>query len=307
MLLSPGITSLSNEPRRSSQPLGPRFILRNNPDAPNETVTKRGTDEIREHLKHLGPSNLASRPRQTRYQNVKIKAPGVSPTRSGITVSDSGRRFSTEPQRRSSELLSIDTAIGASAIGFDPKDGMRTVRQGYGTIDQPPDSPVVDSASKGTQADLGIDTAQLIMPTEHERRSDTPASTPSRTPNRSKPSSIHSYETHPVDHQKGPSRISAPIHGPARSGSITEQVIDVNGVRKVVLHAPSSSSSSDTERMTTRSPPSPLSQDGLSHEQAVESEPTDDASARLIKKKRRRRKNQKHSGHDNERKPLLPK
>lgn len=315
-VLSPGAAAiLGNLPRRPSaglnQPLGPRFILRNNPDAPNQTVTKRGTDEIREHLRHLGPSNLASRPRQTRYQNVKIKAPGVSPTRSGVTDSDSGRRFSTEQQRRSSELISIHTGTDApttTPAGSDSRDGIRAVRQGYGTIDRVLEPRVVDSSSKAAQSDIRIDATKLLIPTEHEQRLYSPASTPSRTPNRSKPSSVHSYETRPIGHQKGPSRISGPVHGPARSGSITEQVIDVNGIRKVVLQTTSSSSaSSDTERMAGRSPKSLLSPHGLSHEEAVESEHTDEASTSVTKKRRRRRKNRKHDGHDNERKPLLPK
>ena len=36
-------------------------------------------------------------------------------------------------------------------------------------------------------------------------------------------------------------------HGPARSGSITENIIDVNGIRKVVLQTNSSSSNDEDE------------------------------------------------------------
>lgn len=81
--------------RRSSvEAPPPRFQMRtqNTKDSDPRVgwITQRGaTDEIREHLKHLGPSNLASRPRHTRYQNVKIKRGSVSPMRSEQTDVDS--------------------------------------------------------------------------------------------------------------------------------------------------------------------------------------------------------------------------
>jgi len=130
--------------RNSVEPPPPRFQLRRQPADSNSNsndqwFTQRGaTDEIREHLKHLGPSNLASRPRQTRYNTVKIKRAGNSPSRS--------------PQTQSH---------------LDAKDGAHALQAGYGTL-----------------------------------RS-------------------------------------------ARSGSITEQTVDVNGVRKVVLHTNSTSSSEE--------------------------------------------------------------
>lgn len=303
--VSPPVVGASSDApsRRTSsitQPPAPRFLLRNkngelDPAAPNETVTKRGTDEVREHLRHLGPSNLASRPRQTRYQSVKIKAPGCSPTRAGPTDSDSGSRLSGEQIPRSTETIGHQGGITAGLLhsaGKDAKDGVRALKFGYGTIGAHEGG---NQASKGTQATFNTDLTKLVVPeVENENQAETlqMQSSPLRTPNRSKPSSVHSYETRAIDHQRAPSRIS----GPARSGSITEQVIDVNGIRKVILQT-TSSSSSDTERPTRGSPV-----DGV-----IEANPSDRAdgpSTQGSKKKRRRRK-RKPDGKDGERQPLL--
>jgi metal transporter CNNM len=286
-----------------THPPAPTFLLRNkngevNPATPNEMFTKMGADEIRQHLKHLGPSNLASRPRQTRYQSVKIKAPGVSPTRSGFTDSDSGRRMSADHPQRQLEVIGYQGGIGAGLLqsaGKDAKDGVHVLKTGYGTI--------------GDHTTVHTNVTKLVVPevdNEHQARTSHPTSPFYTTPNRSKPSSVHSYETRPIDHQKGPSRIS----GPARSGSITEQIIDVNGIRKVVLHATSSSGSSDTEIPTGISPAGSLRHaqgDAANDDDATQPNPSeneDGPNSRGGKKKRRRRR-KKPDGKDGEQQPLL--
>lgn len=280
-------------------PLGPKFTLRNNSGAPEQLVVKRGTDEIREHLKHLGPSNLASRPRLTRYQNVKIKAPGTSPTRSGMTDSESGRPTSRQ-RRRPSEVASNGSGIGSKLLrspSFQAKDGVHAVQQGYGTIDGG-----VTSAISPLDADQKQQIEDIIPESRFERESGILAPSPHRTPRGSKPNSLYS-----IEHR----RTNSFRPGPARSGSITEQVIDVNGVRKVVLQTTSSSSSGD-EDPTSNDKTSPTSQylsrletTRIIYEQAIESE-HDGESASTSKKKRRRRKKKKQ-GNDPENAPLLPK
>ncbi|EED23113.1 DUF21 and CBS domain protein (Mam3), putative [Talaromyces stipitatus ATCC 10500] len=301
------VQSAGSEPRRLSstvvQPLGPKFTLRNNFGAPEQLVVKRGTDEIREHLKHLGPSNLASRPRQTRYQTVKIKAPGTSPTRSGLTDSESGRLMG-EQLRRPSEVASNGSGIGSKLLGspsFKAKDGVHAVQQGYGTIDGG-----VATVISPLDDDQKTHIKDAIPESQYERDNRTPKYSPPRTPNRSKPSSLHSDEAR---------RSGAFKPGPARSGSITEQVVDLNGVRKVVLQTTSSSSSGD-EQSTSNGKTSPTSQQHhhhhyrhqetteLSYEQAIDSD-QDGGAASTTKKKRRRRK-KKRQGDDPENAPLLP-
>ena len=51
------------------------FLRRASSGMDGNTIAVRGNmNDMREHLKHLGPSNLASRPKSTRYNTVKIKS-----------------------------------------------------------------------------------------------------------------------------------------------------------------------------------------------------------------------------------------
>ncbi|OKL56361.1 hypothetical protein UA08_08513 [Talaromyces atroroseus] len=298
------VQSANSEPRKLSSglfqpPLGPRFTLRNNPDAPEQYIVKRGTDEIREHLKHLGPSNLASRPRQTRYQNVKIKAPGSSPSRSGMTDSES-TRLSNEQHRLPSEVASTGSAIGSkllSSPSFSAKDGVQAVMQGYGTIDGAAHSMIrpLDDDHERARRDNDV-----IAESQYENQ--TNLSLPYETTNRSHASSVHSFQTRSSDVRRN--ETFKP--GPTRSGSITEQVIDLNGIRKVILQT-TSSCSSESERGTSGSPHETLHQKSLeSNEHVVESEQDDEETVSTSKKKRRRRKKKKKHGDDPENAPLLP-
>lgn len=327
--------------RRSSveAPL-PRFQLRKtNADiSANSTdgwVTQVGTtDAIREHLKHLGPSNLASRPRQTRYHAVKIKRNGTSPSRSAQTENESGQSISD-----SQKLLHSSTAyqggIGAgllSSAGPDAKDGAHALKIGYGTI-----SPS-DNASKGTSAQQYQDLPHVSIPEAvREELEDQTRSGLTREAS----SVLQGPENHefPEYHEnqlrsgltREASRVAAqeyedltrsgltpkasstegsikssdsptgfPYHhrGPARSGSITEQVVDVNGIRKVVLHANCSSSSEGESHQSGRLK---HSSSGQSHTDGTAPE-TDDAKSQSqdgmlskIKKRRRRKKHGKAS------------
>lgn len=317
------VQSTGSEPRRLSsgliQPLGPRFTLRNAPDAPERLIVKRGTDEIREHLKHLGPSNLASRPRQTRYQNVKIKAPGTSPSRSGMTDSESARHSSELP-RRPSEVISNGSGVGSKLLStqsYNGKDGIQVIRQGYGTIDEVVQPPVPSNGNAGQSNGAISEGNTVIIPeSQYDGDNDMPIPSPEiTTPNRSKPNSVHSSLSRP----SGLSRNNSYRHGPARSGSITEQVIDLNGIRKVILQT-TSSSSSESDRPSSGSRGKSISRESWHltstttyrqpQEHAIESEHEqgEGESASAAKKKRRRRKKKKHDDEnpDLESAPLLP-
>lgn len=274
-------------------PLGPRFTLRNNPQGPGQYIVKRGTEEIREHLKHLGPSNLASRPRQTRYQNVKIKAPGVSPSRSGLTDSES--RNSAEQHRRPSEVAN-GSARGSRLLHsptFTAKDGVQAVRQGYGTIESD-STPTIEPQDGYQEQDKK--TKQAATESQHENDATWPLLSPHQTPNRSHTNSVQSFQSRSSETRKNGSLKP----GPARSGSITEQVIDLNGIRKVILQTTSSSSSESERGGTSKS-----IRHQKSNEHAIESEREDGESANTAKKRRRRRKKKKR-GDDPENSPLLP-
>lgn len=205
-------------------------------------VTQRGaTDEIREHLKHLGPSNLASRPRQTRYQSVKIKR-GPSPSRSGQTDVESSKSVPDMPRQTASP--SHQGGIGAGLLqsaGHDAKDGVHAVQLGYGTM-----GPMITSPDQPPTKDFSMISIPEAVAEEHEPRSHHGDKTRQNS-QESTTLSMRSSDSPNGDRTKASSPSTYLHHGPARSGSITEQVVDVDGVRKVVLHTTGSPSSSDTE------------------------------------------------------------
>lgn len=281
-----------SEGRRSSveAPL-PRFQLRKQqPDKFSDSheawVTQRGaTDEIREHLKHLGPSNLASRPRHTRYQSVKIKRASGSPTRSGQTDADSALSTSGSGHRRASSL-GLPGGIGAGLLqsgGLDARDGAHALRLGYDTMSH---HPATDTATQ-TKDVSGISIPEPVREEQDEygRSAGSSAaisiwSSDSRSQDRLKPSSYH--------HQ-----------GPARSGSITEQVVDVNGIRKVVLHTTSTSSSDDENGAKF-----PVRQDGAIHD-LNDTEMTSTSTSKKRRRRHKRGKSSKGAKDDQEESALL--
>ena len=266
----------------------PRFQLRRptsdkNSDSTDGLFTHRGaTDEIRQHLKHLGPSNLASRPRQTRYQNVKIKR-SASPSRSGQTDLESSQSMSDVQPRHNS--IGLQGGIGAGLVqsGMDARDGVYAVRAGYGTMNH--SNPPADA---GTQTKDGLPIS--IPEPVHEEQDDHPRSAGSRT-----------GSARSIDSQSEHLKPGSYLHrGPARSGSITEQVVDVNGIRKVVLHTTSTSSSESERPRTSENPEFPVRQEG---------EIVDLGNNQSAGNKRRRRRRKRGQGPKNgesgENTPLL--
>ena len=313
-------TTEADRRRSSVEAPPPRFQLRKQLSDSNYIqnsdgwVTQRGaTDEIREHLKHLGPSNLASRPRQTRYQSVKIKRGGASPSRSGQTDVDSSR---SNPDMQSRQSVSIPPShqggIGAGLLqsaGHDAKDGAHAVQLGYGTMGPGPTAK--EQATTSPNKDLSQISIPEVVTEEQEDRSR------NRTRQNSQESatgSVRSYDSRNGDRSKA----NSPTYrhrGPARSGSITEQVVDVNGIRKVVLHTTGSPCSSETEGR--RSSKDKDAHQDKNHFLAVTSDPESDSqSARPNpstngNKKKRRRKRRGHgskksdSRQSEENQPLL--
>lgn len=293
----------------------PRFQLRKQYSDPNSRVadgwvTHRGaTDEIRRQLKYLGPSNLASRPRQTRYQNVKIKRGSMSsrPGKRRGQTGDVGRSMSDTPRYVPS--TGFDGGIGAGILhsaGQDAKDGAYTLQGGYGTM-----SPPATAHSNPPPAN---DFSQISVPEVVTEEQDDRNHQDDRTYHslavESTAVSIHSSDSQSGDRHKPAGTY---MHrGPARSGSITEHVVDVNGIRKVVLHTTSSPSSSETEgrapshKSHPHDRPSPPSPDA----KGDETQSTTRNSNGNVKKKRRRKRHGNSSKtsdrrSDDEQQPLL--
>ena len=230
--------------------------------------------EGKEQSRKLGPSNLASRPKQTRYNTVKIK-PGFGSTNGNFTNS-------TEPPKDGA-TVTMDTApqggVGEGLLksaGKDAQDGVIAVQQGYGTVGTPPRTP--------------SDAKQVLSPhSANTVRRVSTASDPSRGRRRSQST---------VGSMKSFSGSRSPKQGVARSGSITEKRVQAaGGFKKTVLETTSSSSEVDAEHAS----------EDISHGGGGEHSGRTNEDSSGAKKKRRRKKRKGGSSRDadDENRPLL--
>lgn len=254
--------------------------------------SKANIDEVKEHLKHLGPSNLASRPKTTRYASVKIK-PGASDAQEHRDASrDAERR--TPVRRISESTTEYAGGIGEGLIpsgGKVASDAVQALATGYGAISTSPSDRRPNSANKSIQADL--------IERDH--------SPPRERQNLLRPSAKTNQSHDTINDLPDRNRSKSPIYmhrGPARSGSITENIIDTNGIRKVVLNMTSSSESDDENEASTSKRQSPTnSQDDQSKSNKGGNGHIDPDHSATSKKKRRRRKKDKKGSDESE--PLL--
>ncbi len=118
------------------------FLRRSSSGMDGNPIPVRGNmNDMREHLKHLGPSNLASRPKSTRYNTVKIKSalPGRSESRTDSSivhepVAEEPYRDNPEPAAQGGEGEGLLKSAGREA-----SDGIIALHQGYGSFG--PNSP----------------------------------------------------------------------------------------------------------------------------------------------------------------------
>ena len=118
------------------------------------TVAMRSnTFDMREHLRHLGPSNVASHPRATKYTSVKIK-PGVGTIPEGQALAIPTETDENEDAHQRSQSMDVPPpdANGLSpaedggaesrllrSAGHDASGGAAALtRAGYGTIGSSP-------------------------------------------------------------------------------------------------------------------------------------------------------------------------
>lgn len=206
--------------RRHSSTTGP---------ASNLSVPMRGNaPEMRGHLKHLGPSNLASRPRTTRYQTVKIKPGGPTSTEEPPTKPPTPSKPPQDDSKSRSISYGPENGEGShllNSAGKEAKDGVQAVQSGYGSITSPPEHMGKEiSGGKG-------------VPKEPSPIKSSPS--PRRPPGTKRDSSHSTVGSLPDQDRLQESPRAHEVV--ARSGSITENVIHARGVRKVVLETTSSS------------------------------------------------------------------
>lgn len=282
----------------STSPKATFMIRRSSAAADGGSVTVRGNaTDMREHLKHLGPSNLASRPKTTRYNAVKIKPGIVTDAKDHRTsLHEDHAVFHDESEMYAAPYGGEGEGLLQSA-GRPASDGVLALQQGYGSMDHGP--------ARRTSNPLQVHKSQQADTDVHDKSQSTKGlsskGTPPRRPELHESDSgsggtisvLHSGQVSPAPRKRGT----------ARSGSITENIVDSNGVRKVVLQTTSSGDRDDAiysqdseDGAKNRSETSVDVQ--LVEPRPAEEEPPSEGQAEVddVKKKtkrRRKRKNQK--------------
>ncbi|KAJ4393260.1 cell agglutination protein Mam3 [Gnomoniopsis smithogilvyi] len=253
----PAINPVSDasKPRdRSGSPMTSTLLLRRSSagiDGRMENVPVRASfDDIKQHLKHLGPSNRASNPKVTRSTTVKIK-PGVVVHEQPPPNSVADEVIPEVPHYEEEEAEGDETtSLLRGAI--TPKDGVLALAQKYGATgatnlsrslsNSTPYFPPTKAADPAPKED------QATQTSAHASTTDLPAAATPNVPelrtkkSTSSSSEIEPPESGPYGHRKGLF---------ARSGSITEQVVETRGIRKTVLGM--TSSNEDEEEQHSKS------------------------------------------------------
>lgn len=240
-LLSKAIATSENSSQKRSASPKTTFLMRrtsNNADgvSRNPPLSIRGNiGDMREHLKHLGPSNLASRPKNTRYQNVKIK-PGNLTSSLGTNAENKAMEpvLTEEPYTDEPTVIDEPAAMGGEGAGLltrgkGASDGVEAFRQGYGTINN--QSSALLSPDKqliSFDGELPAEDSELRTGLGRSDSDDTLGE-------------LRSRDSSPTVKQ----RICA------RSGGITENIVDVGGIRKVILETTSSGDDDDVGKSSS--------------------------------------------------------
>ena len=248
---APRKTSLPEMPEGHPKP---SFVLRRRSSGSRAAMSPIRSDDptVMQHLKHLGPSNAATRPKQTRINTVKIKPGQISLTTPDIPKTIPENDQPTTETTQNETVITQDShapegGVGEgllSSAGREASDGVHSVAVGYGTMTPSGDrmswrsrrSSMADhndnaTSPKGRAND--DETSHLLA----KNGDDENGQTRGRTRSVSTIASLHSVR----------SRSRSPLQKrhTARSGSISENVVDVNGIKKIVLETTSSSDSED--------------------------------------------------------------
>ncbi|KAK8157579.1 hypothetical protein BKA80DRAFT_207250 [Phyllosticta citrichinensis] len=207
-----------------------------------------GTSELKEQLRHLGPSNAASRPKSTRISTVKIK-PSVNTIPEG-PFANGAHKPEGDVSAKSTPRVGPTALSGGVGEGQvrDEIDALKVATSGYGTMNQGSGSPTSRSPKQGPNGSC--------TPTQDLNSRERSSSPQNKSPTNERPSPVHrktnsnSSDSIRSLHSGSPSRsqdrLSIP-RGTARSGSISENVIDVNGVKKMVLETLGSTGAENEE------------------------------------------------------------
>jgi len=204
-------------------------------------------DEVREALRHLGPSNPATNPKNTRSTTVKIK-PGVIPSAPGAqprAASFQGEVIERVPE----EDEGGDETTQLLRPRLSGKDGVRALRESYGSVNATESQ--VRLSETATPPTIKVD---IINP----RASPTAQASPKReSGDASNDATGQRQSSDSADSPVSEFNNTAPRRSFVRSGSITENVVETRGIRKVVLETTSSTDEDEDDAAGAKSPPPP--------------------------------------------------
>lgn len=250
------VTEVNQTRDKAGSPLSTLLLRRSSAgvDGRMESVSVRASfDDIKQHLKHLGPSNPASNPKTTRSTTVKIK-PGIvvhEQPRSNPLVEEAIPEAPQDEDEEHEEEGDETTSLLRGRI--IPKDGAHAVATTYGAT---------GTGSLPRSIEASEATKKAAAPELEDQATQTSAH-PSNADLRSTASAAASAEreVRPMKSSSGKSSSgsetdqleSAGPYGPskglfARSGSITEQVVETRGIKKTVLGTTSSNEDEEEQQ-----------------------------------------------------------
>ncbi|KAK1773221.1 hypothetical protein QBC45DRAFT_101754 [Copromyces sp. CBS 386.78] len=212
----------------------------------NTTVPVRANlEELRQHLKHLGPSNPAINPKNTRSTTVKIK-PGIAGHLSqarAASIADSSVVGETPFEDDETTSLLRPQQLTA-------KDGIQALTQSYGGVSPATAQHISPADSAVTAVPIDVDNSDGNQDTV-----DRSTQTPPRQQQNAATETARSRSSGSTDSVASmrDNGFLPPRRGIVRTGSITENIIETRGVRKVVLET--NSSNDEDEYAITTTPP----------------------------------------------------
>lgn len=292
------ISELGISPKVATFTMRRRSSGNGSTDAKTQFALRSSDPELRQHLKHLGPSNVATRPKQTRINTVKIKpgVPGVAAIPEHAPTPKDGSVMT-----RSALQGGVGEGILESA-GREASDGVHSLQVGYGTIGlgANQNSWYLGSAiGDGTKSPRGeADGHASLKSQPHDEYAKIiidkwPA------PQRNSRSTSTLGSLHSV---RSRSRSPVKKHMSARSGSITENFVDLGGVKKMVLET---TSSSDTEEGAKAEQPPNSKHTDTETEGKTDTSEGKKGSRKKKRSKRAGKKSKNKSGSSAESSPLL--
>ncbi|KAK3945648.1 hypothetical protein QBC46DRAFT_371272 [Diplogelasinospora grovesii] len=229
-----GAANDTSTPLLGSSPKTTTFMMRrSSAGVGGQTVktmipVRANFEEMRQHLKHLGPSNPATNPKNTRSTTVKVK-PGIvterhPPPPRSASVAEALMDERILEEGHESETTSL------LRPGITGKDGIQELSQDYGSVN--------------------VSALNLEAAEQSSRATPTPSKT---SPVEQAPDTLAHRSSASDDSVRSlrPEGALIPKRSSVRSGSITENVIESRGVRKVVLETTSSNDEDEVVVITS--------------------------------------------------------